>query len=436
MAHADVFVDESLRRAVFGAVGTKKAVVALGGGADSAALLAVAVAALAPGSVRAAFVHHGLPSSAALEAAAIGLCEDLGVDLTVLEGEVDEGPDLEARAREARYRSLLDNRREGELLLTAHTEDDQAETVLMRLAQGAGATGLSGIPSRRDAIRRPVILFNKEVLEHEAARLGLTYIEDPANDDLRFTRNRVRHVVMPTLEAEISSQAREGLARSARLIAEDDAFIAEMAAAIPISTRGPRVHVPIGPLTTSPTPIAARAVRSALRHVNDGYPGSSADVDAVLDAATSGTTRSLSSGNLAVVEGSHVAIGPLPEPDDPCTLALGDTLTWSGDTYSVSVSPTRPVHIKGGRFTVMEVEAVGDRLVLRGVEEGDRIDTGEGNTPVGEVLRASGIAATLRPVSPVIAVDGSIAAVVGVRVAAWAAPGTGACVVVERKVSL
>ena len=105
MAHADVVVDESLKRAVIGAVGSNKALVALGGGADSAALLAVASAALPRGSVRAAFVHHGLPSSGALEAAAIALCEELGVDLTVLEGEVDEGPDLEARAREARYRS-------------------------------------------------------------------------------------------------------------------------------------------------------------------------------------------------------------------------------------------------------------------------------------------------------------------------------------------
>ena len=143
----------------------------------------------------------------------------------------------------------------------------------MRLAQGAGATGLAGIPSNRDAIRRPVILFSKDALEHEAARLGLTYVDDPSNDDLRFTRNRVRHVVMPTLESEVSTQAREGLARSARLIAEDDAVISGIAAHIPIIISGARVFIPIGPITTAPVPIAARAIRSALRHVNDGYPG-------------------------------------------------------------------------------------------------------------------------------------------------------------------
>ena len=83
----------------------------------------------------------------------------------------------------------------------------------------------------------------------------------------------------------------------------------------------------------------------------------------------------------------------------------------------------------------MDADAVGDRFVLRGVQDGDRIETGEGSTPVTEVLRAAGVAASLRPVSPVIAVDGKLAAIVGVRVAAWAASRTGGCVVVERKVS-
>jgi len=435
VAHANVVVDESLRRAVVGAVGPFKALVALGGGADSAALLAVATAALDPGAVRAAFVHHGLPSSAALEAAAMALCEELGVDLTVLEGEVDEGPDLEARAREARYRSLLDNRREGELLLTAHTEDDQAETILMRLTQGAGATGLAGIPASRDAIRRPVILFSKDALEQEAMRLGLTYIADPANEDQRFTRNRVRHVVMPTLEAEIAATAREGLARSARLIAQDDALIADLAAQIPVITRGQRVLIPIGPLVTAPAPIATRAIRAALRHVNDGYPGTSAEVEAVLDVASSGVTRSLTSSNLAVSEAGHVAIGPLPTAEAPRTLATSGVTKWNGNTYVTTIVPGPPTHLRGGRFTVMDAAAVGEQLVIRGAEDGDRIDTGEGTTPVAEVMRAAGIPATLRAASPVIAVDANIAAVVGVRTAAWAAQGSGASIVVERKVS-
>ena len=90
--------------------------------------------------------RHGLPSGELLEKAAIDLTAELGVPLSVLDAPVADGPDLESRAREARYSAIEADLGSGEIAMTGHTADDQAETVVMRLARGSGSAGLSGIP--------------------------------------------------------------------------------------------------------------------------------------------------------------------------------------------------------------------------------------------------------------------------------------------------
>ena len=121
-------------------------VVALGGGADSAVLLAAAVHgvryAFDDTPVRAVFVRHGLSSSTMLEAVAVELTSALGVPLRVLDAPVEDGPDLEARARRARYEAIDNDLQPDEIAMTAHTADDQAETVVMRLARGSGSAVL------------------------------------------------------------------------------------------------------------------------------------------------------------------------------------------------------------------------------------------------------------------------------------------------------
>ena len=127
------------------AVGDRPCIVALGGGADSAALLAAALEGLGPDRVRGVFVYHGLEGSNELQAAVTGLTHQIGADLTVIEALVVDGPDLEARTREVRYEALAADLRSGEVCCTAHTHDDQAETVFMRLMRGSGSTGMSGL---------------------------------------------------------------------------------------------------------------------------------------------------------------------------------------------------------------------------------------------------------------------------------------------------
>ena len=172
----------------------------------------------------------------------------------------------------------------------------------------------------------------------------------------------------------------------------------------------------------------------------DGYPGTSGDVEDVLRTASTGSTSQLSSGRLAVREGPYVVVGsprPVPLPIEVAPPAEGrpGRFASGGDTYAVHRMEAADRLLAGGRFTVMDAAAVADRLVVRAVEPGDRIDIGIGTTPVAELLRAHGIAAPQRPVSLVVTDGAKIVAVVGVRTASWARPRRGAdVIVVEREV--
>ncbi len=423
---------QAVHEAVAGHPDVRRVIVALGGGADSACLLAAARAGF-DGDVSGVFVDHDLPQSASLEEAAIAVGRVLDVRVSVLPARVPDGPDLERRARDVRYAAIEQMADPDALFLTGHTSDDQAETVLMRLADGAGTTGLSGIPATRGRWARPLLAFTKADLRRTAEGLELPYADDPANRDDRHTRSRVRHRVVPVLEAELGAHAREGMARSASLLARDDAVLDAIAEAIPLLVIDEAVEIPVARLVTESEAVASRACRKALRIAGDGYPGTSSDVEAILDVARTGATHSLSGGLLAVRVGPHVRVGSIRVPD-PVSLSAGEPVTWGSAVYRLHREFDRPV-LTGGRFTALDADAVAAGILLRGARDGDRIDIGIGSTPVVEVLRSHGVPSADRPVSPVVVIDGKIGAVVGVRTAAWAAPSDRRRrVIIEREV--
>src|SRR5690606_34665551 len=114
----------------------------------------------------------------------------------------EDVPRSEASARELRYEFLLAaaDLVDADAVLTAHHADDQAETVLFRLARGTGLAGLAGIPPRRGIIVRPLLGFTRAELERYAHAARLRWREDPTNRSLRYARNRIRHRVLPELE--------------------------------------------------------------------------------------------------------------------------------------------------------------------------------------------------------------------------------------------
>jgi tRNA(Ile)-lysidine synthase len=172
---------------------------AVSGGPDSLALLLLAAAAR-PGQVEAASVDHGLRPDSASEAAMVAeVCRGLGVPHAVLAVHVAEGSSLQAQAREARYAALGRWARERGLaaVATAHHVDDQAETLLLRLARGSGVAGLAGVREQRllrqgVALVRPLLAWRKAELVSLVEAAGLRAVDDPANRDPRHDRSRIR----------------------------------------------------------------------------------------------------------------------------------------------------------------------------------------------------------------------------------------------------
>lgn len=253
---------------------------AVSGGADSLALLALAVQVCGASQVTAWHVDHGLRDGSAAEgrhveaiASSVGAAfEQRTVSLTV-------GPNLEARARQARYGALPDE------VCTGHTADDVAESVVMNLMRGAGFDGMSpmqraGSPRRGQMVHRPIIRFRRTQTEAICAAVGWTPVSDTMNDDPRFVRSRVRHEVLPLLDTVAGRDVSELLARSAEVSSQDVAVLDALAGELdPTDARA---------LDVAPLALARRALRMWFLEAGvdpDGHPACLAALDRALAVA-------------------------------------------------------------------------------------------------------------------------------------------------------
>jgi tRNA(Ile)-lysidine synthase len=291
-------------------------VVGLSGGADSVALLDALATLAGPRDVRviAAHLDHGLrPDSAEDAAFCRALCERLGVLLRTEVADVRsrarrERGGLEQAARRERYSFLNQVRREtgAAAIAVAHTRDDQAETLLLRLLRGAGATGLGGMRPRAGRIVRPLLdVSREEVLAHLADR-GLGWREDPTNTDMAHLRNRVRHELLPYLEARFNPSLRRVLARTAALLADEDAHLKEEGEALLARiarTDGDAIVLDRAALAEAPPAVARVAVRQALRRAGGVGRVGAVHVDGILVLARS---RSSSGRRLPLPGGREV----------------------------------------------------------------------------------------------------------------------------------
>ena len=231
----------AVRRILQGVRADALVFVACSGGADSLAL-AAATAFVAPRmGLRAGLVtiDHGLQDGSDRRAAAVaewgssvGLRPSVVVPVTV--AGRPGGP--EAAAREARYLALLDTARAHGAcaVLLGHTRDDQAETVLLALARGAGPRGMAAMPDRRDvsgvALLRPLLDMSRDEARKACAALGLEPWEDPHNADPAYARSRVRTSALPALVDALGPGVVPNLARTARLLAQDTQALDVLAA--------------------------------------------------------------------------------------------------------------------------------------------------------------------------------------------------------------
>jgi tRNA(Ile)-lysidine synthase len=236
------------------------------GGPDSLALLVLAVEAGL--RVTAVHVDHGLrPGSGAEAEVVAAAAARFGAAFDARSVELAPGPNLEARARAARRAALP----AGALL--GHTADDLAETVVLNLLRGAAADGLAGF----DPAVRPIRRLRRSETHALCAAVGLEPIADPSNLDPAFRRNRVRHELLPLLDAVAERDVVPVLARQADLLGDDAALLDELAAAIdPTDARA---------LAGAPRALARRAIRRWLREGAEQHPPDRATVDRVLAVA-------------------------------------------------------------------------------------------------------------------------------------------------------
>ena len=258
-------------------------VVACSGGADSVALLVLAVdAGLHPVAVH---VDHALRDGSEREADGVAaLATSLGAEFRAASAPVERGPNLEARARDVRYAAL--ERARGAVgadsILVGHTADDQAETVLLNVLRGAAASGLAGMAPRHGRVVRPLLSFRRADTRGLCAALGLDVFVDPMNDDRSFRRVAIRHDVLPILSELAARDLVPVLARQADILRSESDYLDELAVTAWPDTEPPRARV----LAALPLALARRAVRQWL-----GAPPPSADeVERVL-AVAAGTAR-------------------------------------------------------------------------------------------------------------------------------------------------
>jgi tRNA(Ile)-lysidine synthase len=292
-------VRRSLERAALIPPGAR-VLVAVSGGSDSVALL---------------YLMRDLAPSLGFEVAGLGhlnhelrgaesdrdevACRELAtaLDVPIVVERADVGAlarahrvSVEVAARRARYR-FLDRAAahvQADTVATGHTRDDQAETFLLRLLRGAGATGLSAIPPRRGMFVRPILGVRREALRTFLRERGVAFCDDSTNADTRIPRNWIRHELLPLLATRLNSDIVEVLAREVLLLRDDAAFLDavadEAARRILRDEQAGRVTIPAAELVGLPPSLARRVVRRALFRTSPAFQGAS-PVERVLDMA-------------------------------------------------------------------------------------------------------------------------------------------------------
>ena len=268
--------------------GTKVAC-AVSGGADSLALLVLAVHAGC--DVEAVHVDHGARPAAREAAVVEAAAQRFGARFRAVAVDVAVGPNQEERWRDARRAVLPPG------ALTGHTADDLAETVLLNLARGAGLDGLAGI---RPGPTKPLLGLRRADTHALCAGLGLEPVVDPTNADPAFRRNRVRHELLPLLDAIAERDVAAVVARQAEHLRDDAELLDELASALdPTDARA---------LAAAPVALARRAVR---RWLTAEHPPDAATVERVLAVARrEAKACELPGGARVTRSGMRLRVGP------------------------------------------------------------------------------------------------------------------------------
>jgi tRNA(Ile)-lysidine synthase len=418
-------------------------VVAVSGGPDSTALI-VLLSRLGPKlglHLTVAHFDHQLrnPAETAADLDFVrSLASILGLPLVHAKGNVRAHAtknhlSIEDAARRLRYGFLGEQAAavDASALALGHILDDQAETVLLHLIRGAGLNGIAAMPPRAPwpfgggpDLARPLLHLRRADTERYCRELGLEPREDPTNELVVATRNRVRHEVLPLVRL-MNPRIEEALARFADAAAADDAYLDDLArhAFHRIArTRGSAVTMSRRDLALLPPPLAARAVRLAFTHATGSPAGlESAHIQAVLDAlAGPPGTHSLPGGITASLDQQSLHIGPgapsSPDrlPDTPLPVPGRTEI----DSWLIQASLEHPPASPASANPLeayLDAENTGPDLSVRSRRPGDRLrplGLG-GEKKLQDILVDAKVPARERDAVPLVCAGDQIAWVVG-----------------------
>ena len=403
--------------------------VALSGGADSVALLALLIdyAEKTGAPLSVAHVNHKLRGADADADADFcrALAERYQLPFYLLEVDVrglavENKRGIEEQARISRYEffASLMAKHKIPLLATAHHADDNAETLLLHITRGSGLHGLGGIAPVRDfasgKLIRPLLSVAKADILAFCEANGLSFVTDSTNEDVDYARNRIRHNVMPEL-CRINPSAVDSITRLCRTAAREDDFIAACAHEFLETNKTNNGALPLEALCNAHPALAARAVKQLLSsRLSDT---SATHVASVLKLAEDGVPHSsldLGSGVRAYVEAGCLWVSDTPvdstTPPNFCTpLREGENPIPEADMLIlVETESSRKNHeafkniYKKATTTHISSATIYDSLVARPRREGDVILTHGMHKKVKKLMCDCGLPLTLRPRLPIV----------------------------------
>ena len=293
-----------------------KLVLACSGGTDSMALLDAVLLLRVQLEYTAYVCHveHGIRGEEALRDAAFvqKFCSEQQVEyrcchVAAVQYAAEQKMSLEAAARSLRYQQLDNYATEvqADYILTAHHEDDQAETVLLRLFRGSGLTGLASMQRLNGILLRPFLKVQRVEIEAYCSARGLGFCLDSTNEDLSYQRNRIRKVLLPLLKKDYNSDIIKVLANTADVLREDDACLEALAAECfreHVHTQVLSTVIERSYLMSLPSALQRRVARKMWKQVAQGGELGFVHIKAMLELCSSGV-----SGKSVILPGGVIA---------------------------------------------------------------------------------------------------------------------------------
>jgi len=334
-----------------------------------------------------------------------GLADKLGVPAIVADADVpadanEHEVSIEVAGRHARQRFFREviSTIKADRIAVAHTRDDQAETVVLRLVRGAGGAGLGAMAPRRDHIVRPLLDTTRGELRDFLRGISETWREDATNDDRSIPRNLVRHEVMPQLR-KLNAQADTALARAAEILRGDEEFLERLANAAFVRTVGSRgtekngdtehggteVRVDVAEFAKLPLSLRRRVARYALETANPERTYGLEEVDEFCRAVAAGSGANLPDLSLERFGANAVLVkrGVRERPSvDPLELRLDIPGTVEAPRGAWTLTARGPIPTgnrepgTGKRLpteVVIDASEIGSHLIVRYRRPGDRL---------------------------------------------------------------